>query len=231
MKIKYLLIGVMLLVGCGKDEEVTPDGVVPAPTAAVLVSPLQNEVCTTGTILSDTESQITFVWKAAENADSYELNYKNLETGSATVVTSTSTTATIKMLRNTPYSWKVITKSSKTNTIATSEVWKFYNAGNGVVSYAPYPAEIVSPLLGSTVTPVSGKISLTWKGTDPDGDITSYQVYFGTATNPPLYKNDLSVNSLSDIPVNNNSTYYWIVVTKDSKGNTSTSGISQFRTN
>lgn len=231
MKKKHLLLLLLLALACGKKKDPEPDPEIPAPKMAVLTSPVQNEVCTSGEVLSDTESLITFVWKTAENAESYELSYKNLETGALESMITTTTKATVKLTSNTPYSWKIISKSSKTSAVATSEVWKFYNAGNGVVAYAPYPAELISPSLGSVITPVAGKISLTWKGADPDDDISSYVVYFGTAANPPLYKSDLNATSLTDVLVNNSTTYYWMVVTKDSKGNTSNSGISQFKTN
>lgn len=229
MKTNYLCLLLFLLVGCGKNQPKPEE--VNIPKNSVLISPLQNEVCTTGVILSDTESNITFVWSAAQYAETYELNYTNLETGRSGIVSTSNTSVTVKLLRNTPYSWKVTAKSFKTTAVSASEVWKFYNAGIGATSYAPYPAELTLPLAGSTITPATGKISLSWSGTDPDGDIIGYDIYFGTTSNPQLYRSDLNATNLAGVPVNNNTIYYWMVVSKDSKGNTSNSGINQFKTN
>jgi hypothetical protein len=37
--------------------------------------------------------------------------------------------------------------------------------------------------------------------------------------------------SLSDVSVSSSTTYYWKVITRDSKGNTSESEVGQFRVN
>lgn len=216
------------VIGCDKKSATGPSGI--PPKTSGLISPARNELCTTGTILSDTESNITFVWGDAENANLYELIYKNLETGKVINVSTSATSITVKLTRNTPYSWMIISKSLTTMQTATSEVWKFYNAGIGGTTYAPYPAELNYPSIGASIRPVSGKISLAWNGADVDGDITNYAVYFGTTEDPPLYKEGITTTNLADISVNNNTTYYWMVVTRDSKGNTSNSGINQFKT-
>lgn len=227
----YHLIIILLILGCGKKRE-APNLEVPITVKAVnLVSPSQNEVCTTGIISSPTESVIMFKWNAAENADSYELIYKNLATGVSTSFSTSTTFIEVKLLRNTPYSWKVISKSSKALEVKTSETWKFYSAGEGGIAYAPYPAELISPALGSTLFPNNGTINLSWKGTDVDDDISSYEVYFGMAINPPLYKSDIIAAKLEDVPVENSTIYYWKIVTKDSKGNASNSDTYQFKIN
>lgn len=204
----------------------------PAPTAATLSSPINNEACTTGTTISDTESRITFSWVAGVNADSYQLTVTNLlnQTQQTQIASTTSTELTLK--RNTPYSWYVTSRSSKNPTTANSTTWKFYNAGPASSTYPPYPAEIVSPTLGQNLTPTNGKINLQWRGSDADNDIINYDIYLGTSsTNLTLIKSQHTTSTLADVAVNANTTYYWKVITRDAKANTSDSGLFEFRTN
>ena len=159
------------------------------------------------------------------------LTVTNLLTKVQQVQTVVTTSATAILLNNTPYSWQVTSKSGSSTATAASAVWKFYSSGPGASSYPPYPAELVSPTLGQTVTPIGGKITLTWKGTDADNDIVNYDVYLGTTSAPVLIKGQHAASTLTDVGVSANTTYYWKVVTRDAKGNTSDSGVYEFKTN
>jgi hypothetical protein len=221
-----LAILTFLAMGCGKKSDATP----PAPGAATLSFPAQNSACTTGTVISATQSSITFTWNSASNADSYELSYRNLLTGLSAVQTTTSNQLTVTLLRNTPYSWFVVSESSKTSATTQSSTWKFYNAGAGTVSHPPFPADNLVPTEGQSVTTTTGSVSLSWTGSDPDNDIAGYDVYFGTTATPPVLTNTTST-SVNIVAVTSGSTYYWRVVTKDAAGNTSDSGLFQFTVN
>lgn len=225
---KYLffcLLGLIVL-SCKK----TPKTVDP-PTKAILSLPNNNEACTNGTILSPTLSSILFKWAASQNVESYELTIKNLESGAITTQTTTALELPVTLVRNTPYSWHVTAKSSKTSTTTQSEVWKFFNAGEALSFYAPFPADIISPKMAQRITPTSGKISLDWIGSDVDNDIVNYDIYFGTSVNPPLLKGNQVESILQDIAVNAGTTYYWKIISRDSKGNTSDTGVFVFYTN
>lgn len=210
------------VLGCKKDKPK------PLPAKAILVFPLKDEACNTGISISATESTVTFKWNAAANTYSYELNLKNLESGVKTSHTTTQIQLELPILKNTPYSWYVVSKSAQVPDIAESAVWKFYNSGPGVTIHAPFPAEIISPAYGQNISSASGKIALTWKGSDVDGDIAGYDVYFGTSNMPSLLKNTKD-SALQDIQVTPNTTYYWKVITIDSKGFKSDSGLYQFK--
>lgn len=204
----------------------------PAPNALTLISPANNEACTTGTVISDTESKVSFSWQTATHADSYQLTVTNLLTQAQQTQTISTTSAELTLKRNTPYSWYITSKSSKNPTTANSTTWKFYNAGPASSTYPPYPAEIISPTLGQTVTPTNGKINLQWRGSDADNDIINYDIYLGTShINPILIKSQHATSTLADVAVNANTTYYWKVITRDAQGNTSDSGLFEFRTN
>jgi hypothetical protein len=213
--------------GGGTDPQPTPA----APAKAVLITPTQNELCTQGLVITATQSTVTLKWTAAANTESYQVDLKNLETGALTTQNVTANTLDVQLTRNTPYSWSVTSKSTKSSTTAQSDTWRFYNSGPGTTNYAPFPAELVSPAIEGNVTATNGKINLTWNGQDVDNDITTYDVYLGTTTTLTLVKAGLTTATLTDVTVNSNTYYYWKVITKDSKGNTSDSGTYRFKVN
>ncbi|QIL38629.1 hypothetical protein G7074_04645 [Pedobacter sp. HDW13] len=227
MKKIIMILFVTVIIGCGKDKE--PIVEEPAAAKTMLFKPAQNELCTSGVIISDSQSVVTFEWVAAANADGYELVVKNLESGSVNSYFTQNLRFDVKLQRNTPYSWSVDSKSDKNPQTTKSDVWKFFNAGVGISSYAPYPADLLSPSFGETVNAVDGKLSLLWKGSDPDNDILNYSIYLGKSTSPILLKADLTDTVLKDISVSINTVYYWKVITKDNRGNTSDSGLFSFK--
>lgn len=222
-----ILLTAPLLLGCGKGSD---NSVIPVvdPAQAVLTFPLQNSACTTGTVLSNTQSSITFTWQASANTDSYEVDIKNLLTNVTTSQTTSTNQLTVTLSRNTPFSWDVISKSSQSANTAQSATWKFYNSGLGVSSHPPFPADLLTPGLTQSVTNQGNAINLTWSGSDADNDIAGYDVYFGTAVSPPLLKSGVPDMFLNNVSVASGYTYYWKIVTKDSQGNSSDSDIYQF---
>lgn len=229
MRLISIYIILLLLISCGKKKAAVP--VAPSPSAATLTAPAQNEACNTGTTVSATESTVQLLWSAASNAESYEVSIKNLLNNATITQSSASNTLSVNLLINTPYSWYVTSKSSKTSATALSEIWKFYNSGPGILNYAPFPAEIISPTYNQSVNAANGKITLDWNGNDVDNDISTYDVYLGTTNNPALLQANLTASIINDVAVNASTTYYWKVVTKDSKGNSSDSGLFKFTIN
>jgi hypothetical protein len=202
----------------------------PAPAKATLVSPLANSTCTTGSNISGGQTKITLTWNAAANANSYEIKVKNLLTQNISSHNTSSNQIDVSLLQNTPYSWWVISKSGNNASTATSDIWKFYAAGEATFSYAPFPADVVSPLHGQSLTASTGKVILDWSVSDVDNDIASYDVYLGTTTaNMTIVKTALTESVANDISVNAGTTYYWKVLTKDSKGNVSSSDVWWFK--
>lgn len=230
---RYLLFLIPLLIStssCKKKPAPVPDPPI-APAKAVLISPAQNEACNNGTVISATQSSVQLKWAKSDNTDSYDVVVKNLETGASTTASAgANLQLDIALIRNTPYSWYVVSKSSASNSTAQSDVWKFYNAGPATAFYPPYPADAMSPAMGTNVTAVAGKITLSWTGSDADNDIASYDVYLGTTNSPSLLSN-VTASPLTNVTVSAGTTYYWKVVTRDARGNTSDSGIYQFRVN
>lgn len=228
-KIELLVLLAVLSFGCGGggDDELPP---VP-PTATTLIFPLQNSECTEGSAQTDTKSTISFKWNASANTDSYEVVVKNLNSSISNSYATNTTTKDIVLDRAVPYSWKVISKSVSVSQTATSPTWKFYNAGEGLKTYPPFPAEIIEPSMGEYITSTNNTVSLKWKGTSVSNNIVSYDVYFGTANPPSLHKANHTSVELTGVVVTVNTIYYWKIVTKDAKGNSSDSGIYNFKIN
>lgn len=229
-KFWILSICIIGLLACGKKGNKAAPAA-PAPTKPYLASPTQNEACLTGTVVSATQSKVLFSWIPSTNAESYDVVVKNLLTQTSTSQTSTTNALEITLLQNTPYSWQVIAKTSKTSTTTPSDIWKFFNSGAGVTSHTPFPAEMVSPTQGQAVTASAGKITLDWNGSDVDNDISTYDVYLGTTNTPGLLQSNISASVLNNVSVSSATTYYWKVVSKDARGNSSDSGVYSFAVN
>jgi len=229
-KILSIITFALLLASCGGNKGEDP---APAePGAAVLISPAQNSICTNGAVISASQSAILFNWNAAANTSSYDLIITNLLTGAATTQNFISNQAYVTLQRGTPYSWAVISKSANSTAAPRSETWRFYNAGEGATSYAPFPASIKSPVYASAVTATAGAINLSWTGSSPNaGETLTYDIYLGTTASPAVLKSNVTDSFLNNVQVVSKTTYYWKVVTKDTAGNTSDSGLYQFFVN
>jgi len=199
------------------------------PTAATLIFPYNNSLCNPGADINPTTCTMSFDWEAGENTDSYNLVLKNLSTGETVGYPSTNTSMKIVLERGKPYSWLVISESGSVAVTAPSETWKFYVSGDGLTSYAPFPAEIISPLMADTVVTSENVITLDWEGGDIDSDITGYDVYYGTTGTPPLIESDLTESIFINAPISPGTIYFWKIITKDSQGNKSDSGVFQFK--
>ncbi|MFC0514637.1 hypothetical protein ACFFGT_10510 [Mucilaginibacter angelicae] len=227
MKKLFTIIPALLVCAAcgGKKNTPDPGGNAPPPSMAILKFPDKSAVCTNGTIISDTTSSVVFTWNNAANTDSYTLHLKNLFNGINSVQTTSQTQLSILLRRNTPYSWFIVSGSKNSAVTAESEIWKFYNAGKGTVTYAPFPAEISAPGYGQHITVTSGVVKLSWKGsTVLAGTISDYDVYFGSISNPPAFKKGITTNYLENVSVLRGNTYYWKIITRDILGDTSDSG-------
>ena len=225
-KFIVFVLGIVFIVACGGD-----DGPPPQPEAALLVFPLQDSECTTGQDVSDTIRQVTFEWQPSANTDSYTLNVVNLNTNvSLQPITTQNTMASVSIEKGTPFSWSVASRNQSSGLIAVSDTWLFYNAGSQV-TYAPFPAQIIAPVPGSTVLiSPEGDTNLKWSGSDVEEDIITFEVYF-SEQNPPeniLVSTD-AVTTETTVSVTSGATYYWKVITEDAEGNRSDSGVFDFK--
>ena len=225
-KIIFIFCLVFLQYGCDKDS--TDPDIINNPSIVTLVFPFENSLCNVGTDVTPTESTVLFEWQASANTNSYTLVVKNISTGDSASHQTTNTELAVTIARATQHQWYVI--SNALPQTAQSAKWSFYNAGEGVQSYAPFPASNMNPPFAVTLATTSQSfVDLSWVGSDIDNDIEGYDVYFGTTTSPEIYVNDQSESQVDNVPIEANTIYYWKVITKDSQGNTSDSGLYQFK--
>lgn len=232
-----IVVWIILLAGCSKGGDIpggggtnnpSPPAVLP-PTSSTLLRPLNNTACLSGISVDANNSKITFSWQAASNTETYNLVVKNLVSAEQHTYTVSDTTQDLVLSKGQPYSWYVVSKSSKTTTTAQSEVWKFYEAGNPTSSYAPFPAKVVAPADNAIIA--SGGASqvnvlLQWNATDIDNDIISYTVYLDVKDASTKISSSSAVNA--SLSLSSGKTYYWRVETTDSAGNSSDSGANTF---
>ncbi len=77
-----------------------------------------------------------------------------------------------------------------------------------------------SPEQGATNQPLD--ISLSWECSDPEGDLITYDLYFGTVEYPPLFATGLTEKTYLPEALEYTRTYFWKIVAND--GHNSTEG-------
>ncbi len=221
-----VLLSAFVIFSCGGNDDPPP-----SPGVVQLIFPEANSECTTGVPVNEDLSQVTFEWMASDNTETYTLTVVNLDTNIPQSITTAVTSASLSIARGTPFSWSVTSMNSQSNDNATSSTSLFYNAGSQT-TYAPFPAQLVSPASGSTISPnTSNEVLLDWLGADVENDIEGYQVFFSDQNPPTAVLGTLDAFSSEIITsVEANTVYFWRVITTDAEGNSSDSGVFEFKT-
>lgn len=212
----------ILIFSCSKTgETVTPvAAVVPKPMPATLTLPANNTVCYEGNNTSSTTSEVIFTWSTAKDTDVYDLVVTNLNTVTNVITKSVNNEnkAIVILTKGIPYRWQVISKSTKSKETTSSEIWKFYLAGDGASTFAPFPAVIISPMSGASVSANAGKVTLIWSGSDPDSKVLNYEIYMDTLQSKVLNRQvapSMTTNSNLLVAVKPGRVYYWSVKSSD----------------
>lgn len=226
------LLSVFALLGfvhCSTDSGSEGGGptpvVVEPPRAATLVYPADQTLCAEGQIISETLSAINFQWQESLNTDSYTLEITD-GNGAKRSITATSGSKEVELERGMAFSWKIISRSTKTTETASSATFSFFNAGAASENFAPMPARLLSPRAGASVS--GANLTLEWEGADLDQNIDRYTVYLKTEGEEAseVYSGSLSSVTLSSV---NTGVYRWWVDTRDRTGLQSRSEQSEFR--
>jgi hypothetical protein len=90
------------------------------------------------------------------------------------------------------------------------------------------PSCAIAQVPTNSATGVTRNPTLTW--TEGTGGPTSYDVYFGTATNPPLIGNQAGTSYTPVAPINANTVYYWKIVPKNANGDATGCTVFSFTT-
>jgi len=226
MKTKFLFLPAffLILTSCSSSDE-SPE--VLSPTPATLVFPAKNTECNEGIVVDADKSRVNFQWEMSENTTSYELFIEDLQSNVLHQESTPNTELEITIARGNAFRWYVQSKSEATEEMATSEVWSFYNAGEGITSHVPFPAEITSPVSGETFSADTSTLTLEWEGSDLDEDILEYNVYLGEVNPPENVEGTTSIEEM-EVNVASGRTYYWFIKTIDDVGNSSNSSIFHF---
>jgi len=221
---KVLLLVLLLVAGCKKKNHPVP------PDATLLVFPNKSSECTLGDDISASTREVDFKWQKANNAETYELRVTNINTNTTQTISTPALSARLPLEKGAPFSWVVISKNSMTTNNVSSAIWMFYTAGSET-TYPPFPAEIIEPKIGaSIIKDINNEVSLQWSGSDVDNDIAGFEIYFDTVSPPVVLLASPSASATEQkASVTPNGVYYWKVVTKDIDGNSSSSGIYDFR--
>ncbi len=117
-----------------------------------------------------------------------------------------------KMNFTTPYYWRIVARDIYGNETSGPE-WSFVTKANSPPNAPSNPVPQNNTATG--LAPL-----LRWSGSDPDGDALTYDLYFGSSTNPPLAVSGLTQSSYQ-IGTLTEGTYYWRVVAHDPQYETS----------
>ena len=209
-------LGIVLIISsCSSPSEVRAD---PVPSAALLSKPENNTQCLQ-------IEKVKFEWGISENTDSYTITVINLISSETVTQNSTTNSIEITLPQGKPYSWQIASKSAASDKETKSEVWKFYLSGDAEFNHAPFPAEVIAPKNGATVSP--GAIELSWKVSDVDtGDTHTFDIFLDKVDAATKIKESLSATKTSvDLGAG---VYHWSITAIDTKNNKSQSGTHKF---
>jgi hypothetical protein len=127
---------------------------------------------------------------------------------------------------NTPYNWKIVAKDDHSNS-KPGPIWKFTTTTQ-TVNQPPNEPSNPSPSLNATNQSIN--VDISWECSDPDGDPLTYDIYFGTSTNPPLVKSNHTSTSYDPGTLDYSTPYNWKIVAKDDHSNSKTGPPWKFTT-
>nr|WP_299382872.1 hypothetical protein [Allomuricauda sp.] len=197
-----------------------PDNEVPVK-AAKLEFPTNDLVCT--------NFNLEFRWSDSNTGTITQEIEVSKDNGFSTPVFQEAVSGNTKVYtleRNTTYYWRIITKRSGSEQRATSEVWKFVTEPEATTNSVPYQPTVVSPANEATV--VGATADLTWTGEDPDNDVLTYDIYFGTSNPPALLASGISETNRT-VDLQGAGTYYWRIVVRDDKQSAAVGPVWNFK--
>lgn len=211
----------IILIGCKENDLI--------PGEVSLSIPTNNAACLQATSTIGALASVSFSWNPATNADSYQLVIKNLNTQTINTYTTSSTVYAANLTINMPYSWSVVANNSSGQT--TSYVWKFYLSDKASSSYAPFPADLTTPVASAMIDSnglSTVSISFQWTGNDPDNDIATYNLYCDNKDASTKVVSFLTASNFTQT-LTSGGIYHWKVETIDKMGNCSISKVNSFQ--
>jgi chitodextrinase len=132
---------------------------------------------------------------------------------------------------STEYTWEApgtyLVKVKARDTIGKESNWSQPLSVN-MTNRAPDEPSLPSPQNGATQVQIHP--TLHWSSNDLDGDIVTYDIYFGLNTSPSRIISGQSDTSFSPNALQYQTTYYWRIVAKDTFNANTTSMLWSFQT-
>ena len=166
-------------------------------------------VCASSPSPADTATGVftspTLSWSAVSGATSYDIYFGTAASPPFVTNSSTLSFAPGTLAINTTYKWKIVPKNACAPATGCT-TWSFTTCALPACPAGPSPAD--------AATGVSTSPTLTWSAVS---GVASYDIYFGTASPPPLVSN-VSAPSYAPGSLAVGTTYHWKVVSKSACG-------------
>jgi hypothetical protein len=163
----------------------------------------------------------TLTWATPSNTSSYDV-YFGTSSNPPYVGNTTGTSYLRSSLSySTTYSWPVVAKHDCGNSTSGS-VWSFTT----VAAPCATPGTPSNPSPANGATGISTSPTLGWSAIS---NTDSYDVYFGTSSNPPYAGNTTGTSYLRS-SLSYSTTYYWKVVAKNDCGSSTAGSVWSFST-
>lgn len=232
-KIILILFGTLLVncsSGSNNDNSIVPenpDSITSsntAPSTTSLVSPTNELLCT--------ENPLKFQWEASDDADgdiiTYELQVSK-DIGFSELVENiniNNISTTVSLEPGLEHFWRVRVKDENNAFSDYTEVWKFYTEEKGIVNYLPFTPTLISPIQNTLVS--GNEVILEWSSSDVDGDVLTFDVFFGQNNPPDMQLIDFESTTTS-FQIQEENTYFWQVKVKDGKDGETLSQLWSFK--
>ncbi|MGA2092466.1 MAG: CotH kinase family protein, partial [Sedimentisphaerales bacterium] len=175
----------------------------------VVVSPSQASNPTPANSATNVAVTTDLSWTAGARATSHDVYFGTASTPPLVSSSQTGTTYdTGTMANGTTYYWRIDEKNAGGTTTGT--VWSF-------TTIVAVPAQATTPSPATGATGVSITSTLSWTA---GARATSHDVYFGTASTPPLVSSSQTGTTYSPGTLGYSTTYYWRIDEKNAGGTT-----------
>jgi hypothetical protein len=226
-KITILSLCILFLYTCSKDSSGELEEVNAAPSIPQLLYPTNNLLCTSNelefqwSLSTDSNNDaIEYIFEISTFVDFSFNNFVSIEPTNSKL---------INLNLGTRYFWRV--KSVDENGLESdfSPTFEFYTQGEVITNYLPFSPDLILPELGSIEN--TSEVELQWSSSDPDNNPLVYDVYIDTVNPPANMVSNNQSESLLNVNLTSNTTYFWRVIVRDDNDAETTGQVWNFSTN
>ena len=214
------LLVVGLLNGCtkssGSEDETSKNPLkeeLKSPEKSNALLPENGDTCAEfDSIESEPDkASVFFSWTEADRSDTYVLEVFESDTLIKSI-TVEDTEAVMILDKGKLYSWTITSKNFAGE--AKSDTYSFTTPGEPIGNFVPYTAKITMDF-----DTTNNRLSISWVGSDQDGDKLTYNVKVEEDQETILEQSDLTVSSVEPITIVPGKGYKVEVISFDEYGN------------